>query len=175
VETGAATASGCRVLVSRCQRKRGGSKDRCIKLRSGELNALDLSQGWYVRKNGFTIDNGPYPWADLVRWARSGDLVAGDLVWHPAWTEWRAVGAVPELISQLPAQSFIAAGSQRATQAQPQPVTVVPSPPRSRLSRRPSRRTPPRPARAAGASSSPRPSSPRSFSSAEAASWPGVH
>lgn len=89
---------------------------------------MDLGQGWYVRKNGFIIDNGPYQWIDLVRWARSGDLVAGDLVWHPSWTEWRTVGAVPELASQLPAQSYDAAGGQRATQAQPQPVTLVPQP-----------------------------------------------
>lgn len=75
---------------------------------------MDLSQGWYIRKSGFAVDNGPYPWTDLVRFARSGDLVGSDLVWHPSWTEWRAAGAVAELASQMPVA--------------PQPATVAARP-----------------------------------------------
>ncbi|MBN2247626.1 MAG: S8 family serine peptidase [Coriobacteriia bacterium] len=80
----------------------------------------DLSLGWYVRKSGFAVDNGPYPWTDLVKFARTGDLVAADLVWHPSWTEWRAVGAVTELASQFPAQPQPAPAMSQTVPVQPQ-------------------------------------------------------
>ncbi len=61
----------------------------------------DSSQGWYVRRSGFAIDYGPYAWTDLVAFARSGNVVADDLVWHGSWPEWRTAGGIPELASQL--------------------------------------------------------------------------
>ena len=90
------------------------------------MNVADLSQGWYVRKSGFVIDNGPYPWTDLVKFARMGELAAADLVWHPSWTEWRAAGAVAELASQFPVQPQPAPTAPQYAAQQPAPTRPVP-------------------------------------------------
>lgn len=81
----------------------------------------DLSQGWYVGKSGPGEYNGPYSWEQMLSFARSGQLVADDFVWHESWPQWSSAGSVPELGLQPPPVA-----QPEAPQPQPRSQTAPP-------------------------------------------------
>lgn len=83
---------------------------------------MDLSQGWYVRKNGSEDNHGPYSWVELVSFAQTRNVVADDWVWHESRPDWSLAASVAELAQLFPQATVV------QPQPQPQPAIAQPQP-----------------------------------------------
>jgi len=96
-------------------------------------DSISTHEGWYIRGNDGTADwqRGPYPWTDLVTFARDGRLQPHNLVWHAARPEWHPASSVPGLFAVLPPAvpaemtPVVPAAAAAPTAPAPAPAPVV--------------------------------------------------
>lgn len=87
-----------------------------------------MTNGWHIHRDGTTY--GPYPWPDLVSFARTGHLAPTDLVWSQSLSEWTSAHRIsglwptlqtPPLTNSAPAPAMASAPAAPKSIACPSP------------------------------------------------------